>query len=192
MSMMPDPNDKQGSSNAPRNQGGFRIVRVKHARCDEWDGDTTIALAPAEWTDAEVSARVKDAQADYLAAYRDAADARENAPKFPGYHPNYEAHPDKLVRDVLSEHAAAKAAYDEHQAKSAHTRQRFEWFLDKRGFVTAWSVDAAEHIVDIRCDWGHRHGMRLNYGDPPDRFPTAVRLVAVDSGDEEWDDDDFA
>jgi hypothetical protein len=162
-----------------------RLVRVTHYRCADYDC-VTFALAPEEWDVERIETEVSAAQDAYLAEF-DKARQAEGGPPDPGFRPAYEKFPDKLVSEVAAEHAAAKAAWKAWADEQAKTRRHFEGFLTDRGFVSLWSDNG--EAVRVSCDWGHRHGHRLEYGDDKtDTMPTPAQLA----GKQDYSDEDFA
>ena len=161
----------------------MKLVRIGHYRCGDYDC-VTFALAPDEWDEARIEVEVDKAHEAYMVEF-DKARADEAGPPDPGYSPDFKAHPDKTVGEVMAEHQAAREARNAWDKEQAKTRRRFENFLMDRGFVSLWSDEANAQFVEIH--WGHRHGQRLQYGeDEIDTMPTPAKLAGRAGDDDEW------
>lgn len=165
----------------------MQLVRITHYRCGDYDC-VTFVQAPADWDEDRINAEIGRAQTAYLAEFDKArVSLVEAGPSNPGYQPNFKAHPEKTVAEVQAEHETAKAIYDAWQADQYKTTRAFEDFLSDRGFARLWSEDVG--TAEAECDWGHRHGHRLNYtATDTDSMPSPAKLAGV----AEMDDDDFA
>lgn len=151
----------------------MKLVRIAHSRCSDYDG-YTLAFAPDDWDEDKIEGEVSLAQGAYLEQYV-AAMKDEQGPPFPGWHPNYAAHPKRLVGEVDAEHRAAMEEYNVWKRVRDEQATRFETFLTRRGFVLPWQDEAGAVEVDV--DWGHRHGQHLAYGGAQKEFPTPEALA---------------
>lgn len=136
----------------------YRLVRVEHSRCGEYDG-TEYVLAPIEWDgekiDGEVSAVVKEMIAD--------AKLVKDAPLTPPHHPPYADHPDKTVAEIQAAHEERKIAYKQWLEENRHLTRSFQERLREHGFVRLWDDEPATGRHDASTYWGHSHGLKLNY-----------------------------
>ncbi len=160
-----------------------QVVRITHRRCGEYDC-ATIVLAPEDWDKNRIENEVYAAQEAYLVEF-DKARSDEYGPPNPGYHVPYDKHPDRTIAEVKAEHYAAKAIYDAWQADQRKTTRPFERFLTERGFLSIWGIGAT---VRIECDWDHRHGQRMTYGDDKlDTMPTPAKLAGKPDDDDVYE-----
>jgi hypothetical protein len=161
----------------------MRLVRVTHYRCSDYDCNT-FALAPDEWDEVRIKREVGLAQDAYLEQFAKAMENDQGPPRV-GHVPPYDKHPDRTVAEVRAEHEAAKAEWEAWEAELRRQRRSFEAFLEDRGFTSLWNEDAS---VLVECDWGHRHGQRLAYGNDReiDTMPSPAKLAGA------YDVDDFA
>jgi hypothetical protein len=143
-----------------------RIVRIRHERCQEWDGNEYM-LAPDEWGPDQIRQAVRDARDELI------ADAKtiETYPAKPPFSTPFSQHLDKTVQEVLDMHEAQKLAYKVWLQENRYLSRSFETRLCERGFQSLEEGEDPD-AVDVNLDWGHNHGLALNY-----------RHASVDSGD---------
>lgn len=160
----------------------MKLVQVRHIRCEGYEGDVTWCVAPDDWGEGRLEHAVLTAQENYLAAVRTANEKRAGeAPPYPGHMPHFAAHPDRLVREVQAEWEERRAAYDEFQERYRKAAHRFEDFLKDQGLTTLWGLDADTFpgFMRVEADWGHRHGVPLDYGTESDSFPPPAKLAGL-------------
>lgn len=133
------------------------LAKVQHIRCADYEGATYVWV-PDGWTRERFRQAVDIAHTTYMVKH----DAR--LPELPRYPlaPDFAANPDKLVRDVLAEHATASAEYAAKRAAYERSIQPFSKFLAEQGLTPFHDV-APEYTTEL--DWGHHHGEGL---DPDD------------------------
>jgi hypothetical protein len=136
----------------------FRLVRVQHDRCGEYDG-TEYVLAPIDWDAERVRAEIRVVVEETIAD----AKAIKEAPLNPPHHPPYAEHPDKTVAAVQALHAAQRAAFSEWNKKNLHLSRSFVERMRERGFVALWDDEAETGAYTAGAYWGHNHGLKLNY-----------------------------
>jgi hypothetical protein len=160
-------------------------IQIKHTRCSDWSGSTYI-LAPVAWTKSEIRQKIEAARTAYLKAFDEAKRDAGPAPSYPHVITITPTLPrDMTVGDLLDRQTRDKKRYEEYQSRRRYTHRRFEDFLADEGFVPFHDED---HVDEFECDWGHRHGDQLSYGneDEIDPVPSPAKLVGSD-----YDDEDF-
>lgn len=164
----------------------YKLIKIRHNRCQEWDC-TTYVVAPAAWSNEEISQRLWNAQDAYMEAVKTARAGRVPPNDWTYGQPKYEDYPDKTVAEVKAEWDAKGEVHKAWSAEQAKTGQAFETFLTKAGFLGLYADDIA---LELDCDWGHNHGVPLKYEETKtDTLPTPAKFIGVAS---DWDDDDFA
>lgn len=134
----------------------MKLVRISHTRCREWDG-TEYVLAPEEWADDFIDRQIEEAKEELL----DEARAVSTSPLKPSHAPPYTEHPDETVREVQEAHAEQVAVYKGWREKNARLGRSLHDRLIERGFHALGTDEAG--ILEVRLDWGHNHGLTLNY-----------------------------
>lgn len=141
---------------------GLRLVRIEHERCDETEyGQDTYLWIPAEMTDEQLQDAADRASDTYL-ANEQRWEARPDRPAS-SWSPDFAAHPDMLVRDVIAAHEAAKeqaAAWRELQDAA---RRSFAEILQDE-IPAACPIDSHRLEPNARVYWGHQHGTTIDYG----------------------------
>jgi hypothetical protein len=169
-----------------------RLVRISHLRCSDYDRSSWM-IAPKDWDDEKIEDEIYAAQDAYLKQYQVAKLNNEFAgPPYPGYVPKYaDCPPDMTIAEVQADHLAKMNAYNDWKKKDDQTKRTFESFLTDQGFETIWHTD---EVLAVECDWGHRHGMSLEYGNDKELngMITPAQLAANDLVESESTDDELS
>jgi len=110
----------------------MKIARVDHWRCDQPvdfrnGGGHTYVWVPDTMTAEEFEALCDGAQQAYFKAEDE---LREIHPTLPsGYGPRFENFPDKLVSEVLAEHAKLTVTWEKQQALKKAAQRTFAQIL---------------------------------------------------------------
>lgn len=161
----------------------MQLVRIRHERCNEYDGVETLVLAPSEWSEDEINSHIFKAQDAYLEDVQRLMQIEKE--EAPAHYWNFQQFIEKADLRPNMTLVEARKLFEEYQAKSKAFKEklnarhkRFDVYLTAEGFVTIWSDEAEQHITTADVNWGHRHGWPLQYGDH-DRydFPSVGGLV---------------
>jgi hypothetical protein len=141
----------------------MKIAVVSHQRCDEDTDKRTLVWIPDEMTPEQFQEAVNVAAADYLAVmdrWKKAEKPNDYQPYGP---PPYENYPTLTVEQIKREWADKKAAWEEWDKKRQRAQKTFAAFLHGRYGIVAFYDHKPEHYSEV--SWGHRHGVRLEYGE---------------------------
>lgn len=139
----------------------MQLARITHIRCAE-PVATTFVWVPDDLDADVLEAAVARAKAQYLAAEAAFAAAGDR-PTGARSRPDFEAHPDMRVRDVIEMFEAEQAAVVAWEARRREARRSFAEHLCAQldGATPFWDHDLD---LGIACDWGHRHDTHVEYG----------------------------
>jgi hypothetical protein len=142
----------------------MKLGIIDYVRCGEPEFMRTLVWLPDEMTPEQFEATIEEAKKEYLAF----AEAFKNEPAPNGYReystPPYEKHPSLTVAEVRRIHAENKAAWDAWNAERQKARKTFASYLVGRNGIEAFYEHLPEAFT-VECDWGHRHGWKLDYGE---------------------------
>jgi hypothetical protein len=144
----------------------MKLARVRHIRCgdrDHVDYATNYVWAADDVTPVQLDFWIKQAAKDCLEAERNVDGEKE--PRYRTWW-DFMAHADenKTIATLKKEYAAIEAACNEWKAKRDAARKDFAQRLaDLSGGQLIRFFDG-EFPLDAECDWGHNHGLRVDYG----------------------------
>lgn len=138
----------------------MKFVSITHNRCRDVVG-TTYVWIPDDMTRGELDRLIDLARDAYLAA----ENYNEGAPPFPGYSPEYDKYPDKLVSEVRAEFNQRKTVYDAWKANKDAKRKNFARHLVEKSDGKIHYYWDNKDIVKADVQWGHLHGITIEYGD---------------------------
>lgn len=139
----------------------MKLAKIEHIRCSSYDGDRTYVWIPDAMTADAFGALVDEAQERYLAAEQVLTQA---LPVYPGAFTADAYPPEWTLQQARDQYAQAKQAYQEAEDRHVQARFPFSWHLCQ---LSPMILDfmAVEPWVTIPCDWGHRHGTTIDYGE---------------------------
>lgn len=140
----------------------LKLASVQHFRCGEPTFDRTLVWVPEAMTLDEFEAIVLSARNEYLAfarRFKDEEPPNEYRQHMPVPFGQY---PDRTVREVQADWAAKKVVWEQWDADRQQARKTLGDYLSARGLKRFWEHD---HEFAIECDWGHNHGITLNYDE---------------------------
>lgn len=150
----------------------MRLVKIEHVRCNETDWSRqTLVWAPDDMAEESIDAKIVSAQKRYLKALREFQELTEEQKRMLSVGtwglPNYKSEPDrtKTLAQVDAEHAAKRARYDTIVAKERAAMRSFAWFLHDEGLTLFEDHDS--DLVLVTLDWGHNHGLGIEYPHTP-------------------------
>jgi hypothetical protein len=146
----------------------MKIARVDHWRCDQpvdfrKGGGHTYVWVPDTMTVGEFEALCEKAQQAYFKAEDELREIHPTLP--PGYGPRFENFPDKLVSEVLAEHAKLTVAWEKQQALKKAAQRTFTQILKEVSGGSVLGFWDIEFPISTEVHWGHRHGEDVRYGD---------------------------
>lgn len=151
----------------------MKLAKIDYTRCSEWDG-YSLVWVPDGWTQDDFEAAVSRAESAYLAFLKRFDDDAE-PPVAKAYgQPPYKDFPDLKVAEVQALWDEQKRAYAEWERDHSKGRKGFPAFLAGEGIE---AIHSHEPELVTEVDWGHRHGVRLDYEAKP---VTVHRLVRAD------------
>jgi DNA repair exonuclease SbcCD ATPase subunit len=150
----------------------MRIVRIQHEQCNEPNG-STVVLAPPDWTKAQIQEKVSEAKREHIEASKKLQADEKHEFKHLAYYSGgptikYEDHPTKTVKEVQELHKQTKERWKKWYAQHNENRRSFKNRLIEKGFIEVW--DDEVEAVDVVADWGHNHGLKLDYWQKDDDF----------------------
>lgn len=141
----------------------MKLIKVYHCRCGEYDGASYL-LVPSDYKRSHIEEVLRNASSNYVEAVKH---ARSDPPNdFTRWsRPDYEHNLDKTVREVKEEWEEKKRVWEEWANKGYNLeRNNFSDFikdLDKNIIP----LHQADDIEEYEVDWGHHHGLFLDYSD---------------------------
>lgn len=151
----------------------MRLVKIGYVRCRDWDG-YSLGWVPDSWTQEEFEAAVLRAEDAYLAFLKRFDEEAEPPVKEPRFAAAYDDYPDLKVSEVQALWAEQKRVYTEWKRDYDKGRRGFPSFLADEGIEPLYEHEP-ELVTEV--DWGHQHGVRLEYEAKP---ITVHRLVRAD------------
>ena len=157
----------------------MKLAKVVHYRCDEYS-NTSYVWVPDDMTLEQFHEVLDKAEEAYLAFIKE-WNATEKV-QYVNYTPDYKKYPKHLtIAEIDTQHAEALAKYKEFEQKELKSKRKFSHFLADQGLKQIWDY---EPELTSTIDWGHNHGMGLDYVEKlPKDFPN-------DEDDEDDEDDD--
>lgn len=166
----------------------MQLILIEHYRCgDKWAYDTMV-WAPDDWTPEIIDEKLSAAKNNYLDdlnAYKKWVEERgrqdgENWELSVATGPNYSKYTDKskTLAEIDAEFEIKKRKFMEDSKDRWRGSKAFIYHLEDEGFVR-FSDHEFENTFSI--DWGHRHGMMIDYS--PTKFndlPGAKELLQKD------------
>lgn len=143
----------------------MKLARVTHIRCSEPDGQT-FCFIPDDWTENQFNRAVYAAKKKYEAAtsaYMEELKAGDLQGLLYSYsygHPQYERYPDKTVKEVKEAFEQEKEEKKRRKAILDEARKPFGAFLRTEGVRL---ISDLEEGIEIDVNWGHQHGVPLDY-----------------------------
>ena len=138
----------------------MKLAKVEHDRCNEYAATTYVWVAD-DMTEEHLYALVEAARRSYLQAEED---FKIDAPKNPGYVPNYKVYPNNSVKEVEDMFNIERLAYKKWEEKRALAREPFVFHLIKASNGLAKSFYDMPDALTVNCSWGHRHGTTIKFG----------------------------
>lgn len=139
-------------------------------------------MAPAQWSFNEVEKAIDSAQNAYLNAITE-SQKEDPKPVFPNI--NWRSYPDKKVSDLIIQEEVQRMLYREWEERHRQFTKSFMEYLKDQGFTSLYDDEANVPYVEI--DWGHRHGIHINYSETElDSLPSPIKI-----GESTWDDDEL-
>lgn len=164
----------------------MRILRVYHTRCNELEDTSSFVVVPEGKTTKEADEDVYKAQNAYIAAL-EALRTSKPKPTIPNYYNNYDYLPETMtLKEVRALKEADKKAEAEYAKLERAASRSFEAYLCDLGYRLLSDLgDEDEGVMTSALDWGHRHGMYLQYGTLEQRPTRPLKQEA----DEETNDE---
>lgn len=161
----------------------YRLIHIQHERCQEYAASTYV-LAPVEWSYSQIDKAIYNAQQEYYKAV-ELAKQHQKVPQPPYGLPSvaiFKKYPEKTVQEVLDMLEEQRVAYKSWEDNYGVTKTPFINFLVKQGFETLYEANAK-----MVCNWGHKHGTRIEYSETvEDTMPLPIKVV-----DPEFEDDSY-
>lgn len=147
----------------------MKFAQIHHDRCNEPDG-TTYGFVPNDWTKEDLSKAAWNAKRAYEQATAEYVEAckQTGVSHLPDRWwigqstPDYARYPDKTVAEVQEIHQKEIERQKREKAILMEARKTFGQFLKDEGFIPLFQAEAD---LETMVDWGHQHGMPLEYGD---------------------------
>jgi hypothetical protein len=161
----------------------LRLIRIDHSRCGEPVAHTFI-LAPADWDAKTIDQGIQNAYKAYWDAIQIAQNKEKEPPTGNPTVAKYKEYPDKTVAEVEAIFAEQFATHSAWQKDQWKARQEFQTFLKGEGFTLLWDDEAKIPRFDV--NWGHRHGISINYSATDvDTMPLPIQVIDPDF-EEDW------
>jgi len=141
----------------------MKIAKVEHYRCEEWTA-TTYVWVPDDMSADQLAGFAEAAYESYWKAEEDFK--KLDAPPNPGYAPEYDKSPEKIVAQVKAEHKAKLDAYTAWNKKRNEARLSYPEHLEivSDGLIKDFH-NGVKDAPRVQVSWGHRHGETLEFGD---------------------------
>jgi hypothetical protein len=141
----------------------MKLARIEHSRCGEWTSSTYVWVDDGI-TDEQLQETVDRVAKEYLARVKEVMTTEK--PKASPYgQPDWKAEKnlERPVKDVLAEHEKAQAEAHVYAKKRQEAMQSFGTILAKEeGIESFWD---REPDISVEADWGHNHGLTIEYGE---------------------------
>lgn len=151
----------------------MKLARIQHNRCQEWDGNTHV-LIPDDWDGNKFREVVSECVYKLIAATKKTKEVRETSPsRWTPYGQSipYKEFPDKTVKEVDAWWAEQKELHEKWQSEVAPIKMHFSDLLKEKGVLSLWE---SEEILTAEANWGHNHGLSLEY-----KFDTEQNVKVV-------------
>lgn len=139
----------------------MKLAKIEHYRCGEWDANNYVWV-PDAMTREELLVLVSAAQRDCREAEKTIEGVE--APPHRSWWDFFEkADQNKSLATVKLEYAEHEAHYKAWEAKRDAARKSFWQRLCGLSGGKVLSFSDGECGLEVECDWGHSHGLKVNY-----------------------------
>lgn len=141
----------------------MKIARIQHHRCGSYES-STLVWVPDDMLEEQLETLVEKARKDCLDAERSVKG--ETAPPYRTYWDwQSRADKNKTLTVLEAEYAAHKAIYDAWAAKRDAARKDFASRLKDLSDGQITRFFDGDFPLDVDCNWGHNHGVKVDYGE---------------------------
>jgi len=161
-----------------------RLIKIRHYRCGEPDGSSYV-IAPESKTNEQIEADVDAAAEELIKSIEGFKELHNSTP--PKAYPRVEDYSEDLtLKEIKVLMESDRQKRKDFDARKRQATASYESFLYKKGYE--WIGECED---EFEISWGHRHGMRLDYGNNDFGYqPLKVGKKNGDTVSALWDDDE--